>query len=61
MMRGAWWDAMTCAERTRFLRSGLKPEGFQILFPMPVLTSLIHTDWNRFNRRMRRELESLRG
>lgn len=60
VLGGAWWDDMSCEQRTQFLRTRLIPEGFGILFPEPMLTSVIHSDWEQFNREMRVELESIR-
>ena len=59
-LRGGWWDRMTCRGRSRFLTSHLIPMGKQTLFPEPVLTFVLHSDWDELNAHMRNELESIR-
>ena len=61
LLEGKWWDDMTCKQRTRFLKASLIPQGFQVLFPEPVLTHVVHSEWERLNRHMRGELQSIRG
>src|SRR6266540_3751304 len=60
LLEGKWWDDMTCKQRVRFLRSSLIEQGFQTLFPEPILTQVVHSEWERLNGHMRGELQSIR-
>ena len=60
-LRGSWWDGMSCKQRTRFLQSSLIQDGFQILFPEPVLTCVVHSEWESLNKNMRGRLELIRA
>ncbi len=59
LRRGRWWNEMACDQRTKFLQSRLIPEGFHLLFPEPVLTHVVHSNWENLNRGMRKELTRL--
>ncbi len=61
ILRGGWWNRMTCRERSTFLGSHLIPAGKALLFPEPVATFVIHTEWDGLNGHMRNELDSIRG
>src|SRR5436309_3504752 len=61
LLEGNWWDDMTCKQRTRFLKSSLIPQGFQTLFPEPLLTQVVHSEWKGLNGHMRGELQSIQG